>query len=127
MAKRKPASVFIDGFVIPPPLKNLQSYRRMALSAGKIWMEHGALEYHECVGADLDVEGVKWPFRKTVNAKKGETVVFSYIVYKSRRHRDTVNKKVLSDPRILKWMEKNAMPFDIERMAHGGFKTLVHL
>ena len=114
---------YVDGFVLPLPEKNLAAYRRIAQKAGKIWMEHGALEYRECVGDDLAVKmGV--PFTSTIKVKKGETVVFSWIVYKSRAHRDRVNAKVMADPRLAS-MDPKAMPFDCSRMVYGGFKVIV--
>ena len=94
--------------------------------AGKVWREHGALEYRECIGDDLDVEmGV--PFPRMVKLKPGETVVFSWIVYKSRAHRDRVNAKVMKDPRLAEMMDPKAMPFDVKRMGYGGFKIIVDL
>ena len=115
---------YVDGFVIPVPKKNVAAYRRIARQAGKIWREHGALEYRECVGDDLKVKmGV--PFPRLSKLKPGETVFFSWIVYKSRAHRDSVNKKVMKDPRMAKMMNMKAMPFDVRRMAYGGFKTVV--
>ena len=115
---------YVDGFVVPVPKKNLKAYRSMAAKAGKVWREHGALEFHECV-AD-DVKPGKWTsFPQSVKLKDGETVIFSYIVYKSRAHRDRVNKKVMSDPRLAKMMNPKAMPFDGKRMIYGGFKTLL--
>ena len=115
---------YVDGFVLPVPKKNVEAYRRMSQQASKVWMDHGALEYRECVGDDL-----KWPmgvpFSDTVKAKRNETVVFAWIVYKSRAHRDAVNAKVMKDPRLAKMMEKGAMPFDVKRMAYGGFKVIV--
>ncbi|HEU4432355.1 MAG TPA: DUF1428 domain-containing protein [Pyrinomonadaceae bacterium] len=117
---------YVDGFVLPVPEKNMKVYRSIAQKAGKIWKEHGALEYIETVGDDLDHKfGVS--FVKLAKTKPGETVLFSFIVYKSRAHRDQVNKKVMSDPRMLKMMQKGPMPFDIKRMAYGGFKGLVDL
>ena len=115
---------YVDGFVFPMPKKNLAAYRRMARKAGKIWREHGALEYRECVGEDLAVKMGK-PFPTLTKAKRGETVVFSWIVYRSRRHRDRVNAKVMKDPRLASMMEPKAMPFDVKRMAYGGFRVLV--
>jgi uncharacterized protein YbaA (DUF1428 family) len=113
---------YVDGFVLPVPKKNLAAYRRIATKAGKIWREHGALDYKECVGDDLKNKwGAKFP--KAARAKSGETVVFSYIVYKSRADRDRVNKKVMKDPRLS--MDKTPMPFDVKRMVYGGFKVLV--
>jgi uncharacterized protein YbaA (DUF1428 family) len=115
---------YVDGFVLPVPKKNLNAYRRAAQKAGKIWREHGALEYRECVGEDLDVKGV-FPFARTIRLKPGETVVFSWIVFKSRAHRDRVNAKVMKDPRLSAMMDPKAMPFDSKRMAYGGFTVLV--
>ena len=115
---------YVDGFVLPVPKKNLPSYRRMAQKAGKIWRDHGALDYKECTGDDLKVKmGV--PFTKLVKLKPGETVVFAYIVYKSRAHRDKVNAKVMKDPRIRECCDTKDMPFDCKRMCYGGFKVLV--
>jgi uncharacterized protein YbaA (DUF1428 family) len=115
---------YVDGFVLPVPKRNVEAYRRMARKAGKIWREHGALEYRECVGDDLKVKmGV--PFSRLVRMKPGETVCFSWIVYKSRAHRDRVNAKVMKDPRLAASMEGQAMPFDMKRMLYGGFKVLV--
>ena len=115
---------YVDGFLIPVPKKNLAAYRRIAAKAGKIWRELGALEYRECVGDDLAVKmGVSFP--KAAKAKAGETVVFSWIVYRSKAQRDRVNAKVMKDPRIAKMMEGKAMPFDMKRMAYGGFKVFV--
>jgi uncharacterized protein YbaA (DUF1428 family) len=117
---------YVDGFVVPVPRKNLQAYRRMALKAGKVWREHGALEYRECVAEDVKVG--KWTsFPRSVKLKTGETVVFSWIVYKSRAHRDRVNKKVMSDPRLAEMMNPKAIPFDGKRMIWGGFTTFVEL
>ena len=114
---------YVDGFVLVVPKKRLQAYKRMAQKAGKIWREHGALDYRECVGEDLKVK-FGMPFTKLAKTKPSETVVFSYIVYKSRAHRDKVNAKVMSDKRITASMTEE-MPFDPKRMAYGGFKTLV--
>ncbi|MBA3659813.1 MAG: DUF1428 domain-containing protein [Gemmatimonadales bacterium] len=117
---------YVDGFVLPMPKKSLPAYRRMARSAGKIWREHGALEFRECVGEDLSVK-MGMPFPKQLKIKPGETVVFSWIMYKSRTHRDRVNKKVMADPRMAKLMGPDAMPFDDKRMLYGGFETIVKL
>jgi uncharacterized protein YbaA (DUF1428 family) len=118
---------YVDGFLIPVPAKNLAAYRRMARLAGKIWREHGALDYKECAGDDLKPKGGNGfrpvPFGKIAGTKPGETVVFSYIVYRSRADRDRVNAKVMKDPRMQK-MPKT-MPFDPNRMAYGGFKVIV--
>jgi uncharacterized protein YbaA (DUF1428 family) len=117
---------YVDGFVLPIPTKNLKAYRRIAQKAGKVWRDHGALEYRECVGDDLKVTtGV--PFPRIVKRKRGETVLFSWIVYRSRAHRDRVNAKVMKDPRLNEMMDPKSMPFDIKRMAYGGFRTLVAL
>jgi uncharacterized protein YbaA (DUF1428 family) len=116
---------YVDGFVLVVPKKNLKAYTKMAQMAGQVWKEHGALEYFECVGEDLKPPmGV--PFPKLAKTKAGETVVFSFIVYKSRAHRDKVNDKVMKDPRLSAMMEKDKkMPFDVKRMAYGGFEVLV--
>jgi uncharacterized protein YbaA (DUF1428 family) len=113
---------YVDGFVLPVPKKNLNIYRRMAQQAGRIWRGHGALEFRECVGDDLNVK-MGLPFPRGIKTKPGETVVFSWITYKSRAHRDRVNAKVMKDPRFAK-MPKT-MPFDVKRMLYGGFKTIV--
>jgi uncharacterized protein YbaA (DUF1428 family) len=115
--------LYVDGFLLPVPKKNLQAYCRMSKKAGVIWKELGALEYRECVGDDLKVKfGV--PFPKAVKPKAGETVVFSWIVYKSRAHRDRVNAKIMKDPRMAKMMGAK-QPFDYKRMCYGGFKVIV--
>ena len=117
---------YVDGFVLTVPKKKLPAYKKLAKKAGKIWMEHGALEYVECVGEALKVKmGV--PFTKLAKPRKGETVVFSYIVYRSRKHRDEVNKKVMADKRICGGMDMNDMPFDCNRMTYGGFEALVDM
>jgi uncharacterized protein YbaA (DUF1428 family) len=115
---------YVDGFVLPVPKKKIAAYRRMAQKASKIWKEHGALEYRECVGDDLAVKfGLS--FLKGTKTKPGETIVFAYIVYKSRAHRDSVNAKVMKDPRIGGMCDPKDMPFDCKRMIYGGFKTIV--
>jgi uncharacterized protein YbaA (DUF1428 family) len=115
---------YVDGYVLPVPKKNLPAYRRMARLGGKIWREHGALEFRECAGDDLDVKfGV--PFPRLLKLKAGETAVFSWIVFKSRAHRDRVNAKVMKDPRLAGMMDAASMPFDCKRMVYGGFKTMV--
>ena len=115
---------YVDGFVIPVPRRNVAAYRRIARKAGKIWREHGALAYVECV-AD-DVKPGKWTsFPQSVKLKKGEVVWFSYIVFKSRRHRDAVNAKVMKDPRLTGTMTPECMPFDGKRMVYGGFTVEV--
>jgi uncharacterized protein YbaA (DUF1428 family) len=115
---------YVDGFVLPIPKKNLPTYRKMAKEAGRIWKKHGALDYRECVGDDLDVP-MGMPFPRKLKLGRGETVVFSWILYKSRAHRDQVNKKVMKDPRIRNMMGMKKMPFDPDKMLWGGFKTLV--
>lgn len=115
---------YVDGYVIPVPKKNITVYRRLARLCGKVWRDHGALQYFECVGDDLKVK-FGLPFPKLVKPKAGETVVFSFIVYKSRADRDRVNAKVMADPRLAKMMKGGAMPFDAKRMSFGGFKVMV--
>lgn len=119
-------SRYVDDFVIPIPKRNLTAYRRMAQAAGKVWKDHGALEYMECYGDDLKAP-FALPFPKLVKTKAGQTVVFSFIVFKSRSHRDRVNARVMKDPRLEKMMDPKAMPFDVKRMAYGGFKAVVDL
>jgi uncharacterized protein YbaA (DUF1428 family) len=116
---------YVDGFLLPVAKRKLAAYRRVSAKAGKVWREHGALEYLECAGDDLNTTmGVSFPRR--IRARRGDTVVFSWIVYKSRAHRDRVNAKVMKDPRIAKMMEDpSSMPFDAKRMAYGGFKVIV--
>jgi len=115
---------YIDGFVLPVPKRNLEAYRRMARTSGKVWREHGALAYMEGVADDVK-PGKHTSFPQSVKLKPGETVVFAYIVYKSRAQRDRVNAKVMKDPRLAKMMNPKAMPFDGKRMFWGGFKVLV--
>ncbi len=115
---------YVDGFLLPVPRKQLDAYRRIARKAGRVWREHGAVEYRECVGDDLKVKmGVS--FTRLVKVKPGETVVFSWIVYKSRAHRDRVNAKVMKDPRLATMLDPKSMPFDLKRMAYGGFQIFV--
>ena len=115
---------YVDGYVLPVPNKKLAAYRRMAQKAGKVWRDHGALEYIESV-AD-DVKRGKWTsFPRSVKLKPNETVVFAFIVYKSRAQRDRVNAKVMKDPRLAKMVDGTIMPFDGKRMIYGGFKTMV--
>jgi uncharacterized protein YbaA (DUF1428 family) len=115
---------YVDGFIVPVPKKSLAAYRRMARQAGKIWKEHGALEFRECV-AD-DVKKGKWTsFPRSVKLKPSETVVFSWIVYKSRAQRARINAKVMKDPRLAKMMDVKSVPFDAKRMIYGGFKVFV--
>ncbi len=115
---------YVDGYVIVVPKKNLRVYARMAHTASKVWREHGALDYKECAGDDLQVKfGV--PFPRLMKVEPRETVVFSYILFKSRKHRDQVNAKVMKDPRLAEMMDPKKMPFDTRRMVYGGFKVLV--
>ena len=115
---------YVDGFLLPVPKKKLAAYQKMAKAAGKVWMDHGALEYRECVGEDLNVKmGV--PFPKTVKLKPGETVWFSFILYRNRKHRDRVNAKAIKDKRLASMMDPKKMPFDAKRFFWGGFKVVV--
>lgn len=116
---------YVDGFVLPVPKKNLDAYRKLARKAGKVWKAHGALEYIECV--EDDVKSGKWTsFPQAVKLKPDEVVVFSWIIYKSRAHRDKVNAKVMADPVFAK-MDPKQMPFDGKRMIMGGFKPFVRM
>ncbi|MGX9390718.1 DUF1428 domain-containing protein [Nitrobacteraceae bacterium UC4446_H13] len=116
---------YVDGFIVPVPKKKLNAYRTLARKAAKVWREHGALDYRECVAEDVKVG--KWTsFPQSVKLKPGETVIFSWITYKSRKHRDKVNAKVMKDPRIAN-MDPKTMPFDGKRMIYGGFETFVRL
>jgi uncharacterized protein YbaA (DUF1428 family) len=116
---------YVDGFVLAVPKKKLAAYRRMAEAAAKVWMDHGALDFCETVGEDLGVvEGCGMTFPRGIGTKPGETVVFSWIAYRSRAHRDRVNAKVMKDPRIEAAMT-GPMPFDVQRMMHGGFEAIV--
>jgi uncharacterized protein YbaA (DUF1428 family) len=117
---------YVDGFVVPVPKKKLQAYRSMARKAGKIWREHGALEFHECIADDVKV-GKRTSFPRSVQLKPGETVFFSYIVFRSKAERNRVNAKVMKDRRLASMMDVKAMPFDARRMIYGGFKTAVAL
>lgn len=116
---------YIDGFVLPVPKKNVEAYRRLARKAGKIWKEYGALEYVECVADDVK-PGKLTSFPQSVKLKPDEVVVFSYIIYKSRKQRDSINAKVMADPRLAK-MDPKTLPFDGKRMFWGGFKPIVTL
>ena len=117
---------YVDGFVLPIPKKNKAAYLRMARLAGKVWMEHGALEYHECIADDVK-PGKHTSFPQSVKLKSGEIVWFSWIMYKSRKHRDQVNAKVMKDSRLSDMMDSKKMPFDGKRMFWGGFSTMVNL
>ncbi len=115
---------YVDGFVLVVPEEKIGAYRTLAQKAGKVWMEHGALSYHECVLEDGEAKGLV-PFPKLAKAKEGETVVFAFITYKSRKDRDKINAKVMSDPRVANMCSEKDMPFDMKRMAYGGFKAIV--
>lgn len=117
---------YIDGFVIPIPTKNLAAYRRVARKAGQIWKDHGALDYWECAGDDLEVKGFR-SFRGLAKARPDETVLFSWAVFKSRAHRDRANAAIMKDPRIAKLCGQAQATFDCRRMAYGGFKALVRV
>lgn len=117
---------YVDGFVLPVPKKNLAAYRRMAKQAGVIWKEYGALQYMECVGDDLNPK-MAATFPKALKTKTGETVFFSWIMYKSKAHRDSVNKRIMKDPRIAKMMAGKKPPFDFKKMLYGGFKPVVEM
>ncbi len=113
---------YVDGFVLAVPTANLAAYRKLARKAGKIWMEYGALAYHECVADDVK-PGKLTSFPQAVKLKDGETVLFSWILYRSRRDRDRINKAVMADPRLR--ADPQRMPFDPARMIYGGFKEFV--
>jgi uncharacterized protein YbaA (DUF1428 family) len=115
--------MYVDGFIVPVPKKSVDAYRRMARKAGKIWREHGALDFHECIADDVK-KGKVTSFPRSVKLKPGETVVFAWITYKSRAQRDKINAKVMADPR-LKEMTEGKPPFDGKRMIYGGFESLV--
>ena len=119
-------SRYVDGFVLPVPVAKLAEYRRVARLAGQVWREHGALEYIECAADDVK-PGKLTSFPQSVKLKRGETVVFSWIVYKSRKHRDQVLAKVMQDARLARMMDPKKMPFDAKRMFWGGFKTIVEV
>lgn len=114
---------YVDGFVLPVPKEKLDAYRQMAAKGSAIWKEHGALEYRECVGEDLEAEGMGTTFPKALGISSDETVVFAWILYESREHRDQVNEKVMADPRMTEM--PGDMPFDMQRMLYGGFETVV--
>jgi uncharacterized protein YbaA (DUF1428 family) len=113
---------YVDGFVLPIPEANVDAYKKMARKAAKIWREHGALEYRECIGDDLAVQGAL-PFTKGIRTKPGETVIFAWVVYKSKADRNRIMKKIFADPRMQP--DGSDMPFDMKRMMYGGFKILV--
>jgi len=118
---------YVDGFLIPVPTRNLAAYRKLSEAAGKVWMEHGALDYKECAGDDVNAEGMgtMTSFPKTLATKRGETVVFSWILYKSRKDRDRVNAKVMADPRMAALCGPRDMPFELKKMMYGGFVVKV--
>ena len=118
--------MYVDGFVLPVPKKSKQAYLRMARKAGKVWREHGALDYVESVADDVK-PGKHTSFPQSVKLKSGEVVWFSWIVYKNRKHRDGVLAKVMKDPRITSMMDPKSMPFDGKRMFYGGFKVMINL
>jgi uncharacterized protein YbaA (DUF1428 family) len=122
---RESHMAYVDGFVIPVPKKNLKAYQKLSKAAGKVWMKYGALEYRECVGEDLNPK-MPMTFPKLTKLKRGETVVFSWIVYKSRKHRDSVNAKVMKD-KVMTSMNPADCPFDFKRMSCGGFKIFVDM
>jgi uncharacterized protein YbaA (DUF1428 family) len=115
---------YVDGYVLPVPKKHLSIYKKMASLGRKVWLDHGALDYKECVADDAAIKGfVAYP--KMIGAKRNEVVIFAYIVFKSRAHRDKVNASVMKDKRLAAFMDGKNMPFDCKRMAWGGFKTIV--
>lgn len=114
---------YVDGFVIPIPRKNIKSYKKMATLGRDVWMDHGALHYYECIADDFVKHGLG--FKKLCKLKSSETVIFAFIVYKSKAHRERVNKKVMKDPRMLEWAPTGPMPFDMKKFAMAGCKTVV--
>lgn len=122
--------VYVDGFVLPVSKKNISAYQKMSKQAGKLWKKHGALQYIECAGDDLkpNVGKIKMKtFVQLAKPKPTENIVFSFIVYKSRAHRDKINAKVMKDPEMANCMSPDLMPFDMKRMAYGGFKSIVDI
>ena len=117
---------YVDGFLVPVPKKNVAKYKKLAVEAGKVWMEHGALGYVECAGDDVSY-GLRTSFAQGVKLKKGEQVFFSWIVYRSRKDRDRINAKCMKDPRLAYMMKAGAMPFDNKRMVYGGFRMMIDL
>ena len=117
---------YVDGFVLPLPKMNVEAYREIASKYGAIWREHGALQFRECIADDVK-PGKLTSFPQSVNLEPDETVIFSWIVYESRAHRDEVNDKVMKDPRMADMMKPENMPFDGKRMIYGGFEVLVDL
>jgi uncharacterized protein YbaA (DUF1428 family) len=117
---------YVDGFILAVPRKNVKKYQAIARKAGKVWKEYGALDYVECVADDVK-KGKLTSFPQSVKLRKGEVVVFSWITYKSRAQRDSINRKVMKDPRLASMMSPGAMPFDAKRMIYGGFRTIVEM
>ena len=117
---------YVDGFVVPVPKKKLKAYRNMAAKAGKLWREYGATGFYECAADDVS-KGKRTSFPRSVKLKSNETVIFSFIIYRSRAERDRINAKVMKDPRLAKMMNVKDVPFDMKRMIYGGFKTIVKL
>ena len=117
---------YVDGFVVPVPKRKLAAYRKMAVKVGKVWIEHGAQQYVECVADDVKV-GKRTSFPRSVKLKAGETVVFAYVVYRSRAQRDRVMAKSMKDKRLAPMMDMKNMPFDAKRMIFGGFKTFISM
>ncbi|MGD9981281.1 MAG: DUF1428 domain-containing protein [Hyphomonadaceae bacterium] len=117
---------YVDGFLIPVPTKNLAAYKKMSQKAGVVWMEHGALDYKECAGDDMDIEGMSTSF-KTFTSKSSETVVFSWIVYASKAERARILKNVMADPRLNDMMNAKNHPFDPKKMLYGGFNVIVDM
>lgn len=116
---------YVDGYVLAVPEKNLKAYKALAEKASNIWKKHGALEYKECVADDVEDKGFCIPFPQSFKVLEGETIIFAYIVFNSREHRDAVNAKVHSDPDLMKICDPQNMPFDCKRMSYGGFKAIV--
>jgi len=117
---------YVDGFVVPVPRRKLAAYKKMARQAGKVWKEYGALEYYECAADDVK-PGKRTSFPQAVKLKKGEMVIFSWVIYKNRKQRDSVNAKVMKDKRLAWMMNPKNLPFDGKRMFWGGFKTIIEL
>ena len=118
---------YVDGYVIPISVDNIDAYKEVAEKMGKIWMEHGALAYKEGIADDIDAEFGEGKFRQAIGASEGETIIFAFILYESREHRDEVNKKAMEDPRAKESCNEHNMPFDMQRMIMGGFDVVVDL
>jgi uncharacterized protein YbaA (DUF1428 family) len=116
---------YVDGFVLPVPKDNIEAYRTIAQRAGELWKEHGALQYLECVADDMEDKGYCTTFPQAIAPKDGETIIFAFITFRSREHRDEVNAKVMADPRIHECGDPENLPFECKRMIYGGFKTIV--